>query len=152
NNGAVEVHGGSLNLTGGGTSGGAFTVDAAAELQLRGIHTLTTGSQVVGAGTVYIATSGTTTIGGADDLGVSGKTIVVGGPGVVDFSGTVNSVGGLLSVGLAGTVDFHDKDLSVARLALIDQASHLRAGNITVSDQFDWSLGALEGNVTVLDN
>jgi hypothetical protein len=96
NSGTVEVQAGTLSLSG-GTSGGSFTVDAEATMNLNN-YTLLAGSSVTGTGSVGL--SGSATVNGTYNLTGSGGTTVTGSGTSVDFttSSTVGGLGGFLNV------------------------------------------------------
>ena len=78
NDGTTNVQDGTLGLTRGGTSTGAFTVQSLGTLGFGNLtHDLTTGSSVSGAGDVNFF-SGTTTVG--DGYAITGTTTVSGSP------------------------------------------------------------------------
>ena len=85
NSGLVKVESGTLALEGGGTSGGAFQVDAGAALIFRGgLHDLAAGSSVTGEGRVVVSTGQVNLAGTAGpDL-----TMEVSNLGTLNFSGS----------------------------------------------------------------
>jgi hypothetical protein len=154
NSGTVTVQSGGLNLSGGGSDSGSFSVAAGAALTFGGTTTLTASSQVNSDGKVYFYYGSNAQVEGDYNVSTSGSTIVDGG--TVDFSGTVNGVGSSLTVGDGfADVNFHSTALSVADLTLGGPSDYfaddnLTAGNITVSNQFDWLNGTVSGSGTTL--
>src|SRR5205814_9599280 len=73
---------------------------------------------------------------------------------VVDFNGQVASIGSSLEID--GTANLHSLDLNVQTLKIgsTSGGASLTAGDITVSDQFVWYEGTIQGpgSITVLDN
>ncbi|HXY68736.1 MAG TPA: hypothetical protein VEH62_04765, partial [Gemmatimonadales bacterium] len=99
--GTVSVASGTLRLTGGGSSSGAFTVASGATLDFNGgTHALSSASSVGGAGTVRF-TGATATLGGG--YAVTGPTLVSGG--TASFNGSAGSAASLALSGgtLTGT-------------------------------------------------
>jgi hypothetical protein len=118
NTGTVDVQTGTLTLTGGGTSTGAFTLAATTTLNISNTYTLAGGS-VTGAGTVTVPTS-STLVASADspsvaNLALSGGTLTasaganlrvgaltfssgtLGGPGAVTVTGSLNWTNGVMT-------------------------------------------------------
>ncbi|MBS0260989.1 MAG: hypothetical protein JSS02_03460, partial [Planctomycetes bacterium] len=98
NSGTVSLESGLLNLFGGGTSSGAFTVADGTTLVLDGTHNLTVSSSVTGAGDVYFqdgTNNGTDTIAGS--YNVTGSTTCLQGNVVVAPTGNFTVGGPLLS-------------------------------------------------------
>jgi hypothetical protein len=143
NSGAVQVQSGTLDLSGGGTSGGSFRVEEGARLNF-GEHTLVASSGVTGAGTVAFSPFfGTTTVAGTYD--VSGHTEVIGDGATVHFTGTVVRVGQSLTV-LGATANF-DTGAAVP-LNAVDFSSGSIGGSdtLTVGGLFTWTNGELIGS------
>jgi len=89
--GTVSVQSGTLRLTGGGTSTGAYQVTAGDTLDFdAGTHTLAVGSNVTGAGTVKFSGG---TVNAAGGYGVSGLSLINGG--TANFNGTAGPAGSL---------------------------------------------------------
>src|SRR5207249_4843439 len=89
NTGTVDVQTGTLFVTNGGTSSGAFTGQAAGTLRLGGTHVMTPTSSIAGALSANLQ--------GIIDLtgvyNITGATTV--NAGLVTFSGTLTSLGSL---------------------------------------------------------
>ncbi len=119
NNGIVNVDGGTLRLTGGGTDTGAYVVDAATTLEFGGgTRNLNAGSNVTGLGAVNVS-GGTVNVNGNYGIATTGTTSVTGGDALrfnvdVTFANAFTLTGGE-SVALAGT------------------------GNIVMNGDFNWS-------------
>ena len=127
NNGAVEVQTGALQLGGGGTSAGAFTVLQGATLRFLPFnvsHTLTGASSVGGAGNVTFS-DGTVNVNGSYDVG----------------STTIDS--GILSV-----ANFNSA-ATTQSLSLVSSSTNVGAlggtGTLTVTGTLDWRGGKMQG-------
>jgi hypothetical protein len=146
NEGSLVLQAGSLNLAGGGTSSGSIAAAAGTSLRFGGTTTLTPGSQLVSGGTVLF--NGTAALQGTYNVGADGATGV--DAVAVDFSGTVLGVGRTLAI-TTGTADFHHTALTLQALTLgSGLTAVLRAGDITVTSQFDWTNGTISGPGTRL--
>jgi hypothetical protein len=146
NAGAVSVAAGGLALAGGGTSTGSFTLATGTWLDFYGSTVLTGASSVSGSGDVCFL-SGSAQIAGTYNIGSSGSTCVV--TSQADFNGTVGGVGSALSITGSGTGDFHNTALALVDLSVgsaQNPGEILRAGDITVSHQFQWSSGTVSGS------
>ena len=100
--GTVNVQSGSLQLTGGGTSTGAYQVATGGVLDFNsGTHTLAAGSNVTGAGLVMFSGGTVTAAGG---YGVTGPSLVNGG--TANFNTVSGSAGSLtVTSGTLGGTD-----------------------------------------------
>lgn len=167
NAGTVSVLPGSGQVDlAGGTSGGSFYVagaDPALLLVGRGGagalsfdrgYQLTATSSISGAGGVQFWSD----VPGAE-FEVAGAYSVTGGTNVgagtlVDFTGQVASIGSSLEID--GTANLHLNDINVQTLKIGSSlgGASLTAGDITVSDQFNWYAGTIQGpgSITVLDD
>jgi Ca2+-binding RTX toxin-like protein len=156
NDGQVTVLAGTLSLSGGGTSTGRIVAAAGTTLWFGGVTTLAASSAIESDGTVNFAdgVDGTrsATVAGVYRVGAAGATTVNYGA-VVNFTGDVVGVGGSLSVGAVagGTADFHDSTITIRDLSVGAGArgASLRAGDMTVSQRFDWGEGTLGGSGTI---
>src|SRR5262249_37305851 len=116
NTGTVEVQVGTLNLTGGGTASGSFTLLLSTTLNIGSNYTLAGGANVVGTGTLQVPTFETLTVTGPasvqsmsivggtvtanDSLAVNALTFASGtvnGPGTVTVNGILAWSGGTMS-------------------------------------------------------
>jgi hypothetical protein len=107
---------------------------------------------VTSDGGVYFYFGGSVQVQGGYDVTTGGSTTLLDGA-VADFSGTVSGVGSTLAVD--GSADFHGTALSVADLTLGGPQQYvadatLTAGDITVTDRFDWLSGTVNGPGTAL--
>jgi hypothetical protein len=121
NAGGVDIQVGRLNLTGGGQSGGTFTVADSGTLGFAGgRHTLSSPSTITGAGTVIFGGSvgAATTVLGTYDL--SGPTVVSGG--------TVNFI----------------RDVTLSALTLSGGAL-AGFGDVTANGLLSWTCGTMSG-------
>jgi hypothetical protein len=129
NSGTVEVQTGTMSLTGGGVSTGAFLVPAGATLNFGGgIQTLTATSAVSGGGTVSFTGPqfALTTVAGT--YNVTGTTLVSGN-GTADFARNGTTSGLVLSGGtLTGVAD------------------------VTVTGLLTWTVGTMSGPGRTLAN
>lgn len=117
NSGILQVQAGTLRLTSGGTSGGAFVVAAGATLDFAGGGFLNISSLVTGAGTVILS-GGTATLAGAYNVG-----------------GSTNLTG--------ATVSFYQNP-SIGTLTF---SSGILAGpaDVTVNGLLTWTAGTMSG-------
>lgn len=113
--GLVDVQRGTLMLTGGGASSGAFQVASGAELHLSG--NLLTGSTITGAGTVEL-----------------GATL----DGLLDFDGTTR-------VRLPATINSTANSTARLALTGAATQGLTLNGTLSVTDRFDWLGGTLRG-------
>ncbi|MGH3428126.1 MAG: beta strand repeat-containing protein, partial [Mycobacteriales bacterium] len=125
NSGQVQVQSGTVQLNGGGTSGGQFSVPAGAALEFGGgTHSLTATAVLNADGTVRFP-GGTTTIAGT--YAVSGTTVVNGG--TVNFNTAATSAGVTVSSGILGG-----------------------SATLTITGSLAWSGGTMSGSgITQID-
>jgi hypothetical protein len=117
--GTVSVQSGTLRLTAGGTSTGAYQVAAGDTLDFNnGTHTLTAASRISGAGVVNFSGG---SVGIAGSYAVASPTLVSGG--TASFNGTADSTGSLTVS--AGTLN--------------------GSGLLTVGGAMNWTGGSLSG-------
>ncbi len=103
---SVEVQGGDLSLSAGGTGTGAsFTSDAGGDLDLGGPLTLDSNSRVAGAGVVNFLASAESTAQLNGTYDVTGSTLLDFGIGTVTIAGTVQSIGSVFTAS-SGAIDF----------------------------------------------
>jgi large repetitive protein len=170
--GTVTVTSGTLTVLGGGAStGGSFTSDAGAILDIGGTYTLDSNSTISGAGTVStVGSNSLVTMAGT--YNVTGTT-TLGGSATINFNGPVTSVGSTLSgmggtatfhtplVGSAGTIgtvsldggsiNFGSSPLTITTLTITFGTLH-DDGNIAVSGLTTLDGGTLRGSATVTAN
>jgi hypothetical protein len=100
NTGTVQVKKGTLNLSGGGSNSGAFSIDSGATLKINNTYNFDAGNSITGAGNFNIE-SGTTTVNAASTwsapVNLIGATLT--GAGALTISNQLNWTGG----GLSGT-------------------------------------------------
>lgn len=128
NAGTIEVQAGTLELLGGGTSGGTFTVAVNATLAFPfGTHSLTPTSRVSGGGTVQFGPRGLTSVTGSYD--VAGVTLVTG----IDTFPPTRSV------------EF-DRDAWTQSLTLTQFGGLGGEGTLTVRGLLTWNQGSMFGH------
>ena len=98
NTGTVQVKAGTLNLSGGGTNTGSFSIDTGATLRITAGYNFNTGNSVTGAGNFNIE-SGTTTVNAASTWSAPVNLIngTLTGAGALTISNQLNWSGGTLS-------------------------------------------------------
>ncbi|WP_228052017.1 beta strand repeat-containing protein, partial [Sphaerospermopsis aphanizomenoides] len=98
NTGTVNVKKGTLNLTGGGSNSGAFSIDAGATLRITSDYNFNTGNSVTGAGNFNIE-SGTVTVNApstwSSPVNLTGGNLT--GTSALTISNKLNWSGGTLS-------------------------------------------------------
>ena len=100
NTGTVQVKAGTLNLSGGGTNTGSFSIDAGATLRITAGYNFNTGNSITGAGNFNIESgSGTTTVNAASTWSAPVNLISGGltGAGALTISNKLNWNSGVLS-------------------------------------------------------
>ena len=131
NTGTVEVQSGTLDLVIGGVSSGAWDVGSSAILQFRfGMHGLSSGSTIGGAGQVLVS-------GGTLLLGIDGTTRADGTGGFGQYSAVDTGsvvVNGFLEIDLGFTPLYGD------------------VFKIVTADMIDVPLNRMTGDVFTLDN
>ncbi|MBN1137788.1 MAG: DUF11 domain-containing protein, partial [Anaerolineae bacterium] len=128
NSGAVQVDSGTLSLTGGGSSGGAFTATAGCTLRFGGGTHALDGAALGGDGVVELI-GGTLNVDGAvsaSSLTQTGGTLT--GDGALTFSGNFNRSGGTFTAG-TGTIAFDGGALQNLNLAVATAFYDLYAGS-----------------------
>ncbi|MFM6122779.1 MAG: beta strand repeat-containing protein [Sphaerospermopsis kisseleviana] len=98
NTGTVQVKAGTLNLNGGGTNTGSFSIDAGSTLKITADYNFNTGNSVTGAGNFNIE-SGTVTVNApstwSSPVNLTGGNLT--GTGALTISNKLNWSGGTLS-------------------------------------------------------
>jgi hypothetical protein len=146
--GSVQVDAGTMQLAGGGTSSGTFTVAGGASLNFSADYALTGALSVTGSGTVEV--SGGTLSLGASTISVGGVLQIdsgaeVSGSGTVDITaGTVTLAGGTLS---AGTLVQVDSGVELSGFGTLD-GSVENAGTIAVGGASTVGTISITGNYT----
>ncbi|MEQ1655745.1 MAG: hypothetical protein ABL960_08615, partial [Nitrospira sp.] len=137
NSNLVEVQAGSLDLAGGGTHTGDFTVTGST-LFTNGTHTFQNTSDVIGTGTLRV-NGGTATFGGTVQVGA------ITSNGTTTFGPVLQT--SYLAVG-AGTTTINTA-LSLNQLDLAG-GTLTGSGNLTVGGAFNWNAGTMSGTGTTL--
>lgn len=166
NTGTVNVQAGTLNLTGGGTQSGAFSVSAGAALLLQGTHTFSGTPAFSGHGTVQFNSnnplipasynvSGGTTVSrstvtfnnGAGNIGA-----VTSNGGTANFNGTASPLAITMNSG-GGVVNFAN-DITVPGAAVLNSNSlNLPSGKTAVfNGTTTWNGSTLGGGGTFVMN
>jgi hypothetical protein len=136
--GAVAVQTGTLQLGGGGSSSGPFTVAAGATLDFAGgTHSLSAAATVSGAGAVQVS-GGTVSAGGAWTLAAVQVTA-----GAVTLTGGY-SVSGTTTVS-GGTANFSSVAAQTSGALTQSGGTIGGSGLLTVAGAFPWSGGSLSG-------
>jgi hypothetical protein len=139
NTGLVDVLSGTLLLSGGGASAGAFTVGAGATLNFGGgTHALAAGTSVTGPGTVRFG-GGTTTLEGTYD--VTGATVV--SSGTATFTGAVGGVGALTITG--GTASFSSGEFVAPSVLTLSGGTLTGSDVVSVAGMTTWTGGMMSG-------
>jgi Ca2+-binding RTX toxin-like protein len=100
NTGTVQVKAGTLNLSGGGTNTGNFSIDAGGTLRITAGYNFNSGNSITGAGNFNIESgSGTTTVNAASTWSAPVNLIngTLTGAGALTISNKLNWSGGTLS-------------------------------------------------------
>ncbi|QSV64486.1 MAG: hypothetical protein HEQ26_18790 [Dolichospermum sp. DL01] len=100
NTGTVQVKAGTLNLSGGGTNTGNFSIDAGGTLRITAGYNFNSGNSITGAGNFNIESgSGTTTVNAASTWSAPVNLIngTLTGAGALTVSNKLNWSGGTLS-------------------------------------------------------
>ncbi len=141
NTGTTQVTGGSLNLTGGGTHNGAFSIAPATTLEFGGGTNDLSTSTISGTGLLEVS-AGTVTL---PNNSIHGDVLASGGTSNFSGANTMQN----LTVG-SGTVNLSGS-LSVQNLTFSNSGSISGACPVTVNGSLDMSGGALgnTGDVTV---
>ncbi|VTR92440.1 Probable aggregation factor core protein MAFp3, isoform C OS=Cyanothece sp. CCY0110 GN=CY0110_08276 PE=4 SV=1: PKD [Gemmata massiliana] len=141
--GTVRVAEGTLNLTGGGSSAGAFDLAPATALRLSGSFALSAGATATGTGQVQFAG------------GPFGGALTVTGPAALANlsleSGTVTGPGPLSATNLVIQGATVDTTLDVGNLTLAS-GTLTGAGHVTVGGLFTWTGGTMSGTGTTTLN
>jgi fibronectin-binding autotransporter adhesin len=151
NTGSVQVNAGSLNLSGGGTHNGAFSIAATTTLEFGGgTHDLST-STLSGTGLLKIS-GGTATFPSNSthsDVTVSGGTANFQGMntmsdlnisgGALNFQGTLS----LQNIGMTGGTIGGTAPITVAGNLSISNGTLGNTGDVTVAGTFDWASGTI---------
>jgi hypothetical protein len=139
NHGTVDIQTGGLELSGGGTHSGIFTVPAGTRLALSGTHTAGGASSITGAGQ-FAVSGGTVTLAGL--INVTGTNT---------FSGAAASVTGLyictnntLNI-FDGTVNFDGTGVVAPATVTLRDGTLGGSGVVTVRNAMDWTSGAMSG-------
>lgn len=119
NDGMVRIENGGLGLTNGGSSSGAYEIEAAGTLVFLNSHAMGATTSLTGQGTVEVR-NGTTTLAGSYDLAT---TRFVDGT----FQINVNATTGTLEMA-GGTLE--------------------GSGDLTVSESLTWTAGTMQGSGT----
>ena len=98
NTGTVQVKAGTLNLSGGGTNTGSFSIDAGGTLRIIADYNFNTGNSITGAGNFNIE-GGTTTVAAVSTWSapVNLSNAALTGAGALTISNKLNWSGGTLS-------------------------------------------------------
>jgi len=146
NTGSVSVSTGNLQLGGGGTSSGSFTVASGATLQFGGTTVLDPASSIGGPSTPaaggVVFTSGTTNVNGRHN--VSGSTSIASGTANFNAGAIITSVGALSVSG--GTANFVTGSPLTAATFNLSGGTFTGIDNLTVSGMFTWTGGTMSGN------
>jgi len=99
NTGTVQVKAGTLNLSGGGTNTGSFSIDAGATLRITADYNFNTGNSITGAGNFNIESGIATTVNAASTWSAPVNLIngTLTGAGALTISNKLNWSGGTLS-------------------------------------------------------
>ncbi|MDB9450838.1 Calx-beta domain-containing protein, partial [Dolichospermum circinale] len=99
NTGTVQVKAGTLNLSGGGTNTGSFSIDTGATLRITAGYNFNTGNSITGAGNFNIESGIATTVNAASTWSAPVNLINGGltGAGALTISNQLNWSGGTLS-------------------------------------------------------
>ena len=143
NTGAVTVSSGALELNGGGSHHGTFTIAALATLKLDGgTHTFGPGSALSGAGTLALA--GSTTHFDAGSYSVTGTTAVSDGTHTFTAGVTITDVGTLMLSG--GAIDF-DSGEAINAPAYTQTGGVVGGADVVnVAGLLTWSGGVMGGS------
>jgi hypothetical protein len=118
NTGTVQVKAGTLNLSGGGTNTGSFSIDAGATLRITAGYNFNTGNNVTGAGNFNIESGIATTVAAASTWSAPVNLISGGltGAGALTISNQLNWNSGTLSgtgkKTVSGTLNILSKEYS----------------------------------------
>jgi hypothetical protein len=160
NNGAggtVDVEGGTLTLTTGGSSAGAFRVAAGAALGLGNRFALQDGATSTGEGDLRVNTASPVPVSG--EVSLQNLTVTTGGvtvnAGGSLSTGSLTMTGGVVTVNAGASLTADNLTLAGAVLnvggaltvnALEQTGGALTgAGTVTIQGQWDWSGGAQGG-------
>ncbi|HXI03075.1 MAG TPA: hypothetical protein VNI57_07845 [Candidatus Saccharimonadales bacterium] len=139
NDGTVTVQTGTLSLSGGGTSSGAFQAAPGTTLQFSGgVHSLTSTSSIAADSVVFSA--GTSTVDGA--YAATSGTTVSGATATFDPAATVTSIGSALLVS-AGTASFSSGETLTPTTLTLSGGTLRGTDTITVSGLTTWSFGTM---------
>jgi hypothetical protein len=140
NSGPVEILGGTLNLAGGGTNTGSFSVAEGAGLNLAGgVHLALVGSSISGGGH-FTVSGGTAGLSGL--VNVSGSNTFSGG--TADLTGNYICTNNTLTIS-GGTANFNGTG-TVAPAVLNLSGGTLGGNNtVTVGSQALWTGGTMSG-------
>jgi hypothetical protein len=143
---SVEVATGTLNLNGGGNSGGTFSVAGGSTLQFGGgSHILDASATISGAGTNRFS-SGSTVVNGA--VNVTGGVAVSGG--TATFAGAVG--GGVPLTVTGGQADFNGTSAISFSTLNLSGGGIGGTSDLTIAGPFNWSGGTLSGSGMLLAN
>jgi hypothetical protein len=101
NSGTVQVTGGTLSLSGGGSQSGTFNIASGALLDFGGVHVFTAGSAITGPGTVIFSAGSSdlpsATLSTAEHVQLNGATLTIHGNNAFNdfiwFGGTLTGEG-----------------------------------------------------------
>ncbi|MBD1211906.1 MAG: SBBP repeat-containing protein, partial [Dolichospermum circinale Clear-D4] len=138
NTGTVQVKAGTLNLSGGGTNTGSFSIDAGATLRITAGYNFNTGNSITGAGNFNIESgSGTTTVNAASTWSAPVNLIsgTLTGAGALTISNKLNWSGGTLSgtgkKTISGALNLSN-DLTLSTTTLETTGTTIWTGNGTL--------------------
>jgi hypothetical protein len=141
NQAIVDLQLGTLNLLGGGASGGIFSGNGT--LQVGSNYTFQPGSSITNSSVIF--SGGTVDVGGNYSL-LGSNTTVSGG--TVNFTGTVGAVGDLIISG--GTANFSSGEAIVPTSLALSGGILTGTDTITAGGPFTWTGGSMSGKGTTL--
>jgi uncharacterized repeat protein (TIGR02543 family) len=141
NYGVVELVGGNLDLSGGGTHTGSFEVPAGRTLIFSGgTHTGTASSTIIGEGNLTTSGSGTTTLGGLVNLSGTHTFNSL----AVNLTGNYICTNNTLVVS-AGVATFNGTGLVTPNVLTLN-GTLSGSNTVTVLNQMTWSSGGMSGS------
>ncbi|OBQ37069.1 MAG: hypothetical protein AN485_10105, partial [Anabaena sp. MDT14b] len=149
NTGTVQVKAGTLNLSGGGTNTGSFSIDTGATLRITAGYNFNTGNSITGAGNFNIESGIATTVNAASTWSAPVNLIngTLTGAGALTISNKLNWSGGTLSgtgkKTISGALNLSN-DLTLSTTTLETTGTTIWTGNGALST----SNGAIWNNTS----
>jgi hypothetical protein len=159
NNGAAQVLSGTLNLSGGGSSSGSFTVMGTPSTPSTltfggGTHSLSSSSSITGTGTNNVVFTGTGIVQIAGTYGVSGSSTFNAStfPGslTVIFLGSITNVGSTLTITSTPpfgftVVNFGANSITTDTCSIDGNSLLQGSGDVSVTGSMTWAGGTMAG-------